>query len=88
MTRPDGERKKWSASGISLSRYDNLGFPYIEVVDGEYDGNSELYLTHRYEGSSWNEVARKTMEDVTKAGVARAPETQVDEESLSCTTTA
>lgn len=29
----------------------NGGFPYIEVTDGDYLRNGELYLTHRYEGT-------------------------------------
>jgi stage V sporulation protein R len=28
----------------------NAGFPYIEVEDGDYLKNGELYLAHRYEG--------------------------------------
>ena len=28
----------------------NCGFPYIEILDGDYGKNGELYLRHRYEG--------------------------------------
>lgn len=41
----------------------NLGFPYIEVLDGDYNRNRELYLRHRYEGAELDiEYAQKTME--------------------------
>jgi len=29
----------------------NGGFPYIVVVDGDYKGNGELYLKHKYDGN-------------------------------------
>ncbi|HXF05172.1 MAG TPA: SpoVR family protein [Blastocatellia bacterium] len=45
----------------------NLGFPYIEVYDGDYNGNRELYLRHRYEGVELDlEYAQKTLEYVYK----------------------
>src|SRR5438045_8146830 len=30
----------------------NFGFPYIEVYDGDYNRNRELYLRHRFEGTA------------------------------------
>jgi stage V sporulation protein R len=45
----------------------NFGFPYIEVLDGDYNRNRELYLRHRYEGAELDvEYAQKTMEYVYK----------------------
>jgi len=62
----------------------NFGFPYIEVVDGDYDGNSELYMVHRFEGVELDmKYARKTLEYVHKLwGRDVHLETRVDEESL------
>jgi stage V sporulation protein R len=62
----------------------NFGFPYIEVVDGDYDGNRELYLMHRYEGVELDmKYARKTLEYVYKLwGRDVHLETQVDDEPL------
>ena len=62
----------------------NFGFPYIEVVDGDYDGNRELYLMHRFEGVELDmKYARKTLEYVYKLwGRDVHLETQVDEEPL------
>ncbi|HXF39404.1 MAG TPA: SpoVR family protein [Blastocatellia bacterium] len=62
----------------------NFGFPYIEVVDGDYDGNRELYLMHRFEGVELDmKYARKTLEYVHKLwGRDVHLETQVDEEPL------
>lgn len=62
----------------------NFGFPYIEVVDGDYDGNRELYLLHRFEGVELDmKYARKTLEYVYKLwGRDVHLETQVDDEPL------
>jgi stage V sporulation protein R len=62
----------------------NFGFPYIEVLDGDYNGNRELYLRHRYEGAELDvEYAQKTMEYVYKLwGRDIHLETMVDEEPL------
>src|SRR6185369_8418527 len=62
----------------------NFGFPYIEVVDGDYDGNRELYLMHRFEGVELDmKYARKTLEYVYKLwGRDVHLETQVDDEPL------
>jgi stage V sporulation protein R len=62
----------------------NFGFPYIEVVDGDYDGNRELYLMHRFEGVELDmKYARKTLEYVYKLwGRDVHLETQVDDEPV------
>jgi stage V sporulation protein R len=45
----------------------NFGFPYIEVVDGDYNGNRELFLRHRFERAELDlEYAQKAMEQVYK----------------------
>ncbi len=45
----------------------NFGFPYIEVLDGDYNRNRELYLRHRFEGAELDlEYAQKTMEYIYK----------------------
>jgi stage V sporulation protein R len=77
--------KKWERVRDQLAlNMTNFGFPYIEVVDGDYDGNSELYLMHRYEGVELDmKYARKTLEYVYKLwGRDVHLETQVDEEPL------
>ncbi len=62
----------------------NLGFPYIEVYDGDYNGNRELYLRHRYEGVELDiEYAQKTLEHVyTLWGRDVHLETVVDGETV------
>jgi len=43
----------------------SFGFPYIEVADGDYNGNRELYLKHKYEGTELDlKYAKKTIEHV------------------------
>lgn len=43
--------KAWEQVRDSLVfSLNNCGFPYIEVVDGDYNKRHELYLLHRYEG--------------------------------------
>jgi stage V sporulation protein R len=58
--------KKWERVRDQLvANMTNFGFPYIEVVDGDYDGNRELYLKHRHEGVDLEmKYARKTLEYV------------------------
>jgi stage V sporulation protein R len=60
--------KKWERVRDRLvANMTNFGFPYIEVVDGDYDGNRELYLKHRHEGVDLEvKYARKTLEYVHK----------------------
>jgi stage V sporulation protein R len=62
----------------------NFGFPVIEVLDGDYNGNRELYLRHRYEGIELDiEYAKKTLEHVyTLWGRDVHLETVVDGEPL------
>jgi stage V sporulation protein R len=46
-----------------VSNMTNFGFPYIEVGDGDYRGNRELYLFHRHEGTDLDQVyAARTLE--------------------------
>lgn len=61
----------------------NFGFPYIEVIDGDYNGNRELYLRHSYEGAELDmRYARKALEHVhTLWGRAVHLETVIDEET-------
>jgi stage V sporulation protein R len=58
----------------------NFGFPYIEVVDGDYNGNRELFLMHRHEGVDLDQkYARKVLEHVFKLwGRTVYLETRVD----------
>lgn len=77
--------KKWERVRDQLvANMTNFGFPYIEVTDGDYEGNRELYLTHRYEGVEMDmKYARKTLEYVYKLwGREVHLETVVDEEPL------
>ncbi|MFN2530257.1 MAG: SpoVR family protein [Pyrinomonadaceae bacterium] len=61
----------------------NFGFPYLQVEDGDYNGNRELYLKHRYEGTELDlKYARKALEHVfTLWGRPVHLETMVDEET-------
>ncbi|HET9528868.1 MAG TPA: SpoVR family protein, partial [Blastocatellia bacterium] len=77
--------KRWERVRDQLvANMTNFGFPYIEVVDGDYDGNRELYLRHRYEGVELDmKYARKTLEHVQKLwGRDVHLETVVDEEPM------
>ncbi len=77
--------KKWERVRDQLvANMTNFGFPYIEVVDGDYDGNRELYLMHRYEGVELDmKYARRTLEHLYKLwGREVHLETQVDEGAL------
>src|SRR5215467_833911 len=60
--------KKWERVRNQLvGNMTNFGFPYIEVADGDYDGNRELYLKHKHEGVDLDvKYARKTLEYVQK----------------------
>jgi stage V sporulation protein R len=45
----------------------NLGYPYITVVDGNYQNRGELYLKHRYDGVELRlDHARATIENIYK----------------------
>ena len=77
--------KRWEKVRDQLvANMTNFGFPYIEVVDGDYEGNRELYLMHRYEGVELDmSYARKTLEYVQKLwGRSVHLETISDEEPL------
>ncbi len=77
--------KRWERVRDQLvSNMTNFSFPYIEVVDGDYDGNRELYLRHRHEGADLDmKYARKVLEYVYKLWGRRVHlETKVEEDSL------
>jgi len=60
--------KRWERVRDQLvANMTNFGYPYIEVADGDYDGNLELLLRHRYEGAELDlKYARKVLEYVHK----------------------
>jgi stage V sporulation protein R len=60
--------KRWERVRDQLvANMTNFGFPYIEVTDGDYKGNRELYLKHRFEGAELDlKYARKVLEYVHK----------------------
>jgi stage V sporulation protein R len=60
--------KKWErVRNQVVANMTNFGFPYIEVADGDYDDNRELYLKHKHEGVDLDvKYARKTVEYVHK----------------------
>ena len=77
--------KRWERVRDQLvANMTNFGFPYIEVVEGDYDGNRELYLRHRHEGADLDmKYARKVLEYVYKLwGRPVHLETRVEEDSL------
>ncbi len=59
-------QKQWERVRDQLvANMTNFGFPYIEVTDGDYNRNMELYLNHRYEGAELDMVyAKKVLEHV------------------------
>jgi stage V sporulation protein R len=58
--------KRWEKVRDQLvSNMTNFGFPYLQVEDGDYNGNRELYLRHCYEGTELDmRYARKALEHV------------------------
>jgi stage V sporulation protein R len=84
----DGENwtvteKSWERVRDQLvANMTNFGFPYIEVADGDYRRNRELYLRHRYEGTELDmRYAEKTLEHCyTLWGRPVHLETTVDDE--------
>ena len=60
--------KRWERVRDQLvSGMTNFGYPYIEVYDGDYNRNRELYLKHRFEGAELDvKYARKVLEYVYK----------------------
>ncbi|HVF91868.1 MAG TPA: SpoVR family protein [Blastocatellia bacterium] len=77
--------KRWERVRDQLvANMTNFGHPYIEVMDGDYDGNRELYLIHKYEKVELDmKYARKTLEYVYKLwGRDVHLETVVDDEPM------
>jgi stage V sporulation protein R len=77
--------KRWERVRDQLvANMTNFGFPYIEVADGDYDGNRELLLHHRHEGADLDmKYARKVLEYVYKLwGRPVHLETKVEEDEL------
>jgi stage V sporulation protein R len=77
--------KRWERVRDQLvANMTNFGFPYIEVADGDYNGNRELYLRHAYEGAELDShYARKTLEHIhTLWGRPVHLETIVDDERV------
>ncbi len=77
--------KRWERVRDQLvANMTNFGFPYIEVVDADYDHGRELYLQHRYEASPLDlKHARKVLEHIYKLWGRKVHlETRVDEEPL------
>ena len=77
--------KRWKRVRDQLvANMTNFGFPYIEVADGDYNNNRELYLRHAYEGAELDgRYARKALEHVyTLWGRPVHLETIVDEEPV------
>ncbi|HEX4951654.1 MAG TPA: SpoVR family protein [Blastocatellia bacterium] len=77
--------KRWERVRDQLvANMTNFGFPYIEVADGDYDGNRELYLRHRHEGADLDmKYARKVLEYVHKLwGRPVHLETRIEDDEL------
>jgi stage V sporulation protein R len=76
--------KRWEKVRDQLvSNMTNFGFPYLQVEDGDYNGNRELYLKHRYEGTELDmRYGRKALEHVHALwGRPVHLETVIDDES-------
>lgn len=76
--------KNWERVRDTLvANMTNFGCPYIEVTDDDYNGNRELYLKHRYEGTELElKYARKVLEYVQQLwGRTVHLETVTDNES-------
>src|SRR5918911_506506 len=77
--------KKWEKVRDQLvSNMTNFGFPYLQVQDGDYNGNRELYLRHAYESAELDQrYARKALEHVYSLwGRPVHLETVVDDERV------
>jgi stage V sporulation protein R len=77
--------KRWKRVRDQLvANMTNFGFPYIEVADGDYNNNRELYLRHAFEGAELDgRYARKALEHVyTLWGRPVHLETFVDDERV------
>jgi stage V sporulation protein R len=76
--------KKWERVRDQIvANMTNFGFPYLQVQDGDYNGNRELYLKHCYEGTELDmHYARKALEHVhTLWGRPVHLETVIDDET-------
>ena len=76
--------KRWQRVRDQLvANMTNFGFPYLQVEDGDYNGNRELYLKHCYESTELDmRYARKALEHVhTLWGRPVHLETVVDDET-------
>jgi stage V sporulation protein R len=76
--------KRWERVRDQLvANMTNFGFPYIEVADGDYNRNRELFLRHRYESAELDlKYARKVLEYVYKLwGRDVHLETKVEDET-------
>ena len=67
--------KRWEHVRDQLvANMTNFGFPYIEVVDADFNRNRELYLLHRFEGAPLDvKYARKVLEYVFKLWGRKIP---------------
>lgn len=77
--------KRWERVRDQLvANMTNFGFPYIVVVDGDFNGNRELYMKHLYEGAELDtQYGRKTLEYVQQLwGRPVHLETVVDGETV------
>lgn len=77
--------KRWEKVRDQLvSNMTNFGFPYLQVEDGDYNDNHELYLKHCYERTELDmRYTRKALEHVyTLWGRPVHLETRVDDEAL------
>ena len=77
--------KRWERVRDQLvANMTNFGFPYIQVEDGDYNGNRELYLKHCHEGTALEmRYARKALEHVhTLWGRPVHLETVIDDETI------
>jgi stage V sporulation protein R len=76
--------KRWAKVRDQLvSNMTNFGFPYLQVENGDHNGNRELYLKHRYEGTELDlRYGRKALEHVyTLWGRPVHLETVIDDET-------
>lgn len=76
--------KRWEKVRDQLvSSMTNFGFPYLQIEDGDYNGNRELYIKHCYEGTELDmRYGRKALEHVYALwGRPVHLETVIDDES-------
>jgi stage V sporulation protein R len=76
--------KRWEKVRDQLvSNMTNFGFPYLQVEDGDYNGNRELYIKHCYESTELDmRYGRKALEHVqTLWGRPVHLETVIDNET-------